>query len=460
MTLNIVTSNRPQSPNGYTRKAELDLYQAQQVIYNTLLAAVKAWPPEDVLEEFRQLFIEHTDTISSDTIPALQVILFANDEREFQNTLKRSCYILVNNWEVARQFQAIQLLIEQFNDPILYRKTLSPTLKRLRQWIINFVESKDFRDLALFVARFSEERTLGRSGEWVSRYTSYLLVPQYINPDNPIEQRHAARTLSRRLKDKFKFELAMYTAYSQSALPRARPPRNPTALGDSALRLIKAIVAKRGEFSYKNLANLFAEQVKDLSYAGYKRGLVEYLLFTVQRHPVVGQLKATLVQKLAQTYPEYDDSPIDRSLVLRTSNRIIDFLMTEDQKNPSALFTLILSQGNSLTLAVILLKTILISRNSLPYLEARIADLINYYEQFPRDRCQWVINFLEIFQVTFAIYSENVEYNLVRVNAQASENGSPLISVGDLETCRIFSRLLRQSHVETEEDEDLSWDEG
>jgi len=172
-----------------------------------------------VLEEFRHLFVHHTESVSSQTIPALHLILFANDEVEFRNTLKRCCYILVNNWELARQFESIQALVDLFADPLLRRRTLSPTLKRLRKWLCNFVESQDFQDLKLFAARLSEERTLNRPGEWASRYTSYLLVPQYVDETNPIEQREAAKTLSRRLRDKFKFDLAMYTAHAQPSSP-------------------------------------------------------------------------------------------------------------------------------------------------------------------------------------------------------------------------------------------------
>ncbi|NJL48646.1 MAG: hypothetical protein HC929_15655 [Leptolyngbyaceae cyanobacterium SM2_5_2] len=121
---------------------------------------------------------------------------------------------------------------------------------------------------------------------------------------------------------------------------------------------------------------------------------------------------------------------------------MIDYLMTENQEQPSPLFSLILSQGNALTLAIILLKLVLISRNSQLYLEVRIADLIRYYERFPRQDCQWVINFLEVFQVTFAIYAENTEYNLVRIDESAEQAPLLAYSLEDLETFRIFSQRM------------------
>ncbi|MGF1571171.1 MAG: hypothetical protein ACFCVD_24365 [Nodosilinea sp.] len=430
-------ANEHSSPPGLT------LPQAQQVIYGFLLDIVKTWPPEDVLEEFHHLFIHHTDSVSSGTLPALYVILLANDEGEFRNTLKRCCYILVNNWEMARQFEAIQALVEVFADPLLQRPTLSPSLKRLRQWLRRFIASQDFQELRLFAARFAEDRTINRPGEWVDRYTSYLLVPQYINEANPLEQRQAAKALSRRLKDKFKFDLAMYTAHSQSAVPRHTPAKNPTDLGDSALRLIKTIVAKRGEFSYKNLARLFLEQTKDIGYGDFKASLPNYLLYSVRGNPISRQIDEQLRARLEALHPETDLEPLNPSLLLRTSNRVIDYLLTENQEQPSPLFTLVLSQGNAITLAIILLKLALISRHSHPYMEVRLADLIRYYERFPRSQCQWVINFLEVFQVTFAIYAENIEYNLVKVPpAGAIDQTDRSADVDNLAMCRIFSQIL------------------
>lgn len=444
-------SNYPSmGSNEFRSRPGLSLVQAQQVIYDFLLEIVKIWHPQDVLEEFRHLFIHHTDSVSSQTLPALHVLLFANDEQEFRNTIKRCCYILVNNWEVSRQFEMIQALVDLFSDPLLQRRTLSPTLKRLRQWLTGFTQSDDFEELRLFAARYSEERTLNRPDEWVSRYTSYLLVPQYVNDANPVEQREAARALSRRLKEKFKFDLAMYTAHGHGVRVNGRMVENPTALGDSALRLIKAIVAKRGEFSYKNLARLFLEQVKESRYREFKSSLPLYLLYTVSGNPISQQIREHLDGHLAELYSESDDESLNSSLVLRTSNRVIDCLMTEDNERPSPLFSLVLSQGNALTLTIVLLKLILVSRQSLPYLEARVASLLRYYEQFPRSECQWVINFLEVFQITFAIYGENIEYNLVRLNPHDDVPATMLLSNqtnrSDLETFRIFSQILSQDH--------------
>jgi hypothetical protein len=339
---------------------------------------------------------------------------------------------------MAREHKAVQELLQLFSDPIIYKPTVSPTLKRLRGWLIDFVESQDFKDLELFVtSRFSANDD---DRNWATRYTSYLLVPQYIDNRNPREQREAARAMSRRLKDKFKFDLAMYTVYAQLSTPLGRQRENPTVLGDDVVRLIKAIVAKRGPFSHRNLARIFKEQTRNVSYRQYKNSLLGYLVFSVQEAEFVRTLKTCIQDKLDRLYRKYDSHPVDRSLILRTSNRLIDYLMTEDRERPSELFTMLLSRGTPLTLAVVLLKIILISRNSHPYLEARIADLIRYYQQFPRNECQWIINFLEIYSITFAIYSNDVEYNLVRVYKDNAEDQACEHSLDDY---RVFSQMLR-----------------
>lgn len=422
------------------RRRHQDVQQAQQTIYDFLLDIVKAWPAVDVLEEFRGLFLQHHETIGANTVPALYAILFANNRKEFHNTLKRSCYILINNWEVAREYGAIRELIQLFSDPTIHKMSVSPTIKRLRQWLRDFVDSEDFQDLRLFV----QNRFNGDDPNWSRRYTAYLLAPQYIDTSNPLEQREAARALSQRLRDKFKFDLAMYTAhFQQSSIGRARRV-NPTMLGDSALRVIRALVAKRGMFSHRNLARIFHQQTKGLSYASYKNSLVEYLLFSAMRTDFVVTLENRLLQKLNGLYVKFNHKTLDASLTLLTSNRVIDYLMTEDAETPSPLFSLLLTNGRPLTLAIILLKLILVSPNSHPYLDARIADLIRYYEQFPREECQWIINFLEIYGVTLAICGSDVQYNLVQIQQSESEASNPETAV--LDEYRIFSQMMRELH--------------
>lgn len=420
--------------SGRPNRFQRDIPRAQETIYSYLLEIVKTWSPDDVLKEFKHLFIEHVNTVSSHTLPSLYEIVFANQEQEFRNTLKRSCYILINNWDLSRNHKSIQQLIQCFEDPIIHRSTMSPTLRRLRSWIKNFVESDEFQQLKLFAARYDDQKK-----HWSDRYTSYLLVPQYIDLKNPVEQRHAARALSKQLKEKFKFELAMYTARSQANATVEKLPKNPTNLGDDVLRLIKTIVAKRGKFSYANLANIFLKQTHNLSYSEFKQCLLNYLIFSSESQEFTKALRTQLAEKLDQLYLSHHDKPIDEALLLRTCNRVIEYLTTENHQEPSSLFVQVLSHGNPLTLVVVLLKLILICRYARTHLEARIAELVQYYKDGNEEDCQWVIHFFEIFDITMTIYAENVEFNLVHM--QGADAKKLEIDPEALDQYRVFSQM-------------------
>ncbi len=427
------THSNPMEPTIRLSRPGRHIQQSQEAIYDFLLEIVKKWPPEEVLLEFKRLFIYHVDSVSSDAMQSLYEIVFSNNEEEFRNTLKRCCYILVNNWDATRNYKPIQELIQAFSDTTITRSTSSPTLKRLRQWVDNFVKSKDFDELKLFASRYEDHER----GPWTSRYTSYLLVPQYIDLSNPIEQREAARALSKQLKDRFKFDLAMYIARAQSNTPAERTPKNPTVLGDEVLRLIKAIVAKRGPFSYANLANIFINQTKNLTYKEFKQSLQQYLIFSVENPEFVESLQVKLSERMDDLYSSYDGEIITNALILRTCNRVIEYLTTENQVEPSQLFVLLLSQGNPVTLVIVLLKIILICKHSRTHLEACIARLIKYYQDYPEDECAWVVNFLEVFNVTFAIHAENVQYNLIKMEVDEPQPAS----IFDPDRYRIFSQL-------------------
>lgn len=439
-----LTANQSLQSSAKLNQSRRNVPKAQEAIYEFLLEVVKTWSPEDVLNEFKHLFIHHSDTVSSNTLPYLYEIVFANQEQEFKNTLKRSCYILINNWDITRNHEAIQKLLQLFSDPILYKHTISPTLKRLREWLRNFIASPDFQELKLFAARYDER---GKA-HWSQRYTSYLLVPQYINLENPLEQRQAARNLSRKLKEKFKFDLAMYTALSQETTQRERNLENPTSLGDEVLRLVKRLVAKRGFFSYPNIAHIFLNQTKHLSYQAFKQSLLEYLIFSVEKDEFASTLKSQLSEKLSLLYSDHDDQVVNNAMILRTANRVIEYLTTENHQEPSSLFVLLLSQGNSLTLVIVLLKIILICRYARTHLEARIADLIYYYSSYSEEECQWVVNFFEMFRIITAIYTENIEYNLVNMNESCPTQQLET----DMAVYRIFSQLKRRAGLEPEPD--------
>lgn len=434
MTANSLPMSQ-EDPRCVTSKSrQLNVRIAQEEVYSFFVEIVKKLPPEDVLREFKGLFIDGLDSQYSDYIPGIYSIFLDDNEEELFNTIKRCCYIIVNNWKTNRKDKYIQELVNLFvNENLKIKTNNPPVVKTCKSWLENFVNSKDYNDLKLFTTRYEESS----KGHWANRYTSYLLIDQSVNENNPREQQEAARTLSKEIKDKFKFELAMYIARSQSAVSSTTRYKNPSVLGDQALRLIKAIVLKRGEFSYENIAHIFIKQTQNQTLEDFKINLEKYLFFSVEIQESVESWRQQFAENLSLWKTDYNQEIITKEFFLRTCNRVIDWLTTENGKEPSSLFILLLNQGHSLTLVIVLLKIILICKNSRRHLETRIAHLIRFYEKYSEEECKGVINFIEIFNITFAIYAENVEYNLIKMEEEEQSSNQQL----NLDGYRVFSQM-------------------
>lgn len=433
MSGRLFLGNQPSEQPIAQPSPQLSLRQAQDLLYDHFLELVKVWEPPSVIQEINQVFVIGNSSTSSEVTQALHKILFDQTETDFRLTLKRCLYIIINNWYAQRHSKFIDDLIQVFEDFGKTQASLteSPSLKILRQWLGKFTSSSDYQDIKLYVSGHQTEE----DSNWTRRYNSYLLVSQYIEPRNPEEQRQAAKSLAKRLKDQLKFDLAMYTARCE-APGTEQPPRNPTKLGNEVVHLIKTIISKQRVLSYAHQAELFTQQYQGLTYEKFKKALMNYLMFSMSADHTHQMLKSKLYQKLEPLYRKYNQEIIDKDLLLRTCNRLIECMTTENGKQPARLFITLVNEKHTLILVIFLLKIILICQYSRTHLEVCIAQLIRYYEDYPEDECQWLINFLEIFNLVFAITADNVQYDLVRVKNEAPD--SQLI---ELDAYRVFSQF-------------------
>ncbi len=409
------------------------LSQAQDIICKFFLDELKQQSPDSVLQQFKYLLIEPTGSLHSLPRQALDFIISSNSEETFLTTLKRSIYILVNNWNTERQQQYIQELVQLLSTSLDAKKISTVTLKRVILWRRNFVNSQDYQDLKLFASKYENRN----QEHWSHRYSSYLLVSQSVDVRKPLEQQEAARTYSKQLKERFKLDLAMYTARSLSAPCQQNTLPNPTSLGDEVLRLIQKILNKRSRFSYTSLARIFINQTQKVSYKNFKQNLLNYLLFSADNQPLAETIKAQLSCQFNCLYQNYDNQPWDNGLLLRTCNRIIEYFTTVNRESPSLLFTLLATQGKALNLAIILLKIVLLCPQTYTHLECCIAQLIRYYKSQTESECQWLIHFLEVIQLTLTIYAEDVRYELVKMSECKRDVSSP----EERNTYRIFSQM-------------------
>lgn len=377
---------------------------AQEKIYSFLMSIIKSWSPEAVLQEFNSLFIQHLGSISSEAVEGLYELVVAGEEDVFYATLKRCCYILINNWKTTKQIKHIHSLVELFHNPSLGKTSLSPISNCLRVWLKKFVDSQDYQEIKLFADKVVSQQTqqTQKTRHWSERYSSHIFIAQSANPKNSLEHREAAKERANHLRYRFKFDLTMYLARSEND-GSSNLAKNPTGVSGEVLRLIKTIVAKREPATYKKFAKIFTEQSKGQKYKQFKQSIHKYLSIFIDHE----ELLDTLNLKILSLYEKHNEEVLTDSLLIITCNRLIESLTTENHRQPSPLFLLLISQGNTLTLVTMLLKLVLICKPAHSHLETCIADLIRYYENFKEEECDSMINFLEMYNIMLAIYGDS-----------------------------------------------------
>ena len=405
------------------------LADPQKFICQFFLNNVRKLSPEEMLEEFQALFIARATYSQSEVHKALYKIVALQQEETFRETLKRCCYILINNWSTQRQYQYIQKLVGLFESKSENKKCVSLHKKRLQQWLDNFCQLQDYQDLKVFTSKYTtkEKKT------WSDRYASYLLASQSTDSSKSPEQQEAARAVSQQLKEQFKMELAMYTAHVNSQTVRAKNQENPTALGDRVVDLLQKLLLKRNSFSHENLANIFLKQTQGIRYQEFKKSLVKYLTFAFTGKVWMRDLKRDLNKYVRSLYSEHDEEFLDRSLLLRTCNRIVEFFTTQNKGEPSVKLSQLRDNKKFIPLAIILLRIVLICKQSYAHLESRLAYLIQYHQKNETSNCEELVAFLEVLTITLTIYGENVRYNLVETVVSKSKK--------DENSMRIFSQI-------------------
>ncbi|EGJ30357.1 hypothetical protein LYNGBM3L_51030 [Moorena producens 3L] len=82
---------------------------------------------------------------------------------------------------------------------------------------------------------FNEINSNAKRGYWSFHYASYLLVPQYLEHKNPIEQRKIAIDIANQLKYQFTFDIARYTVHYNSPILKHEDTYNPTNIGNEVI---------------------------------------------------------------------------------------------------------------------------------------------------------------------------------------------------------------------------------
>lgn len=419
--------------------------QAQEYIYNFFLGIVKYYQADEILDQFNKLFINYEEIKNIQAYDALGEIIFYNREEYFKHTLLRCCYILNNNWALNGNLKFCQSLVDLFLANSIVIPTRIHKLKRLREWLQNFIKSDEYNTLQSLSGKPGIRKN---SHDWCERFSAYLLIAEYTDFNKPVEQRQYAEILSRKIKRKFKFDLAMYTARIGSKVcpkdANAKLNRhNPTSLGDGVLTLIKKVLNKQGNEGLRVISKKFRDQANDTTFLEFKEDLFAYLGVSRDDLEIPEAIRLTVVEKFIYFQQYKNDQEMTDSLLHISCNCILHHLLLNEHRHPSTFLQLSLDSNNFLSPVILLLKIVLLCPKSRLYLESYIAELIKFYSFYDEVECRSFISFLDILNVTLAIFDEDTDYSLVKMKDYESD-----IPDVNLDNYRVFSQYKKLAELD------------
>lgn len=417
--------------------------QAQQRVYEFFLEVVRHKSPEEALVSFEDLFVNLSNTANPEICRALDQIITAYNAKEFFYTLRRCCYILINNWTVTNNRDCIQSLINIFSRPSIYKKPTSLKIKTLRVWLQLFIKSDDFQSLKLFVLVNEDGSNREKEQNWGDRFVSYLLAYQYTNPASPLEQRQAAILLAQKMKSQFRLDLAMYTARMGARPSTQKQQSNPTSLSENVINVVTLMLSKKSVLNCKDSASVFLKNIEGVSYQGFKTELLKYLDFSITDAEISETVQSKLSQGLFELKANRHDYPVSNSLVIKTAKYLLGEITFGDREQPTELFHILLHHTNPINLVVLLLKLLLLNESIRPHLELRIAAIIKYYSQYNESKCKSVIAFVDMLNIALAIYVGDTHYNIVRMMPCKSNEFEEDDTLPDLQISKFERREYR-----------------
>ena len=403
----------------------------EQKLYNHIVSCVQTESPVQVIERFRQLFIDGMGYPDRDIEATLySIVSLKRSEQEFKYILHRCCYIPINRWQLNSQHKfAIGKLVALF-------KQTSPRfgmefyiVKRLQHQIDLFIKSAEFVTLERLVkaveqgSQPEQQESNCPLGELICRYP-YLYGYSLLSKDSIEEEQQTIKRLQSQIQKEFETNLSQYLNYlvepRNTEIGIVQRAANPTLLNDAELHLaIREFAGKvTADRTYKESAQFFLRDARYTpSYQSFKVDLYEYLISAVEPEYGGRQFSARLYKYIKNILPENDSMKLNNVLLARTCHQLFNFLVVENAQHPNhyVFYDLVYNLGPSRTMGL-LLKLVLLSAKVKPDLENRFSILFNHYEGKAADEIMWFIKSLENLNVAFVVNFGNADLSLVKQN--------------------------------------------
>jgi hypothetical protein len=174
-------------------------------------------------------------------------------------------------------------------------------------------------------------------------------------------------------------------------------------MNPTTLKLLQKVVVNRG-ISYEAIAKKFRSETAQLSYGEFKDALSRYLLLSLTGDRRLKWLPGKLEPYLLGLETRKDNIQVGEHLITKTCNSLINYLLKPaNLKDPSHPFTLLMMQGENLSLSILLLKLVLLSPRSYGTLMQALDELIRNYADQEEAECEWLISLVETMQVILTL---------------------------------------------------------
>lgn len=399
----------------------------EQMLYDHLLYYVQHESPSELIERFRQLFIDGVGYPDPEIEAALyRIIAGLPSEDQFKNLLCRCCYILINRWQMHLQQQAaIADIVNLFKNCSPRFHTVashSRIVKRLQHLVSRFKESSEYlameRLMQLVVcpsdANKKEENPL--LCKLINRYP-FLYTHRLLADNSSFEHQQTIRELQEQRQRQFEVYLSQYVPYlirrQQSDFQNTaggqivQPVPNPTLLSDRELYLALNQYAGKaeGSYSYREWAEVFLNHTTQIkSFGDFKADLYEYLVASIEPEYGKRQFNQRLYKLIKNSFSENDSHKFNEFLLVRTCSQLFNFLIVESNQNPNHyVFVDLISNIGHIRTIGLLLKIVLLSRKVKPDLEKKFSLLFNHYESYATNDIKWVVKSLENLNLALVV---------------------------------------------------------
>jgi hypothetical protein len=403
----------------------------QRLIHQHLQEYTQTHDPEDVLQHLRRVFVEtHTELVPELHHAISRLVMRKDAEAVFPSFFLACFYRIIDLWQLDLQLRPYipQLLGVLEHLPTVGFRQARAT-RRLRELVLAFPVTEHYVCLHRLCQLFERHQADPDAPLEQLLYRYPCLYKALLLPaGNTAELAYTVSYRYEHQQDDYEFRLGRFVMYqarlSQIAKARQltqgagrvlRRETNPTLLSDRELAV--ALRYFWGSLQGQQTQPMRAERLRTNlnkleSYARFKEQLHTYLVGqsqTSEEHPM-SNFAERLKEQLSAILAHHDQHRPNASLSLRTTTKLLNFLILENAQNCDhyALIELVSQLGASFTIGLFW-KLILLCPPLLSEVEKRLAFLFNHYAQFPQQEVRWLIQLLENHQLATSVYTGHLD---------------------------------------------------